>query len=101
MGGIAALDREALAHACERHGVARLRLFGSAVTGAFDARTSDLDFLVDFRPEAGRGITPFLALQHDLERITGRPVDLVETSAVRNPYFAQQALSEAVVLYAQ
>lgn len=42
------LDREAIAHACERYGVARLRVFGSAVTGRFDPNRSDVDFFVDF-----------------------------------------------------
>jgi len=35
---------------CRRYGVRKLELFGSATDGAFDPRTSDLDFLVDFDP---------------------------------------------------
>jgi predicted nucleotidyltransferase len=31
---------------CKEFGVARLELFGSAATGAFDPLLSDLDFLV-------------------------------------------------------
>ena len=96
MTGLATLDREAIARACEQHGVARLRVFGSATTDRFDSATSDLDFLVDFLPGARRGIRPYLALKEDLERISGRPVDLLEAPAVRNPYFARRAFSEAV-----
>ena len=33
---------------CRRFGVARLELFGSAASGAFDPQRSDLDFLVEF-----------------------------------------------------
>ncbi len=94
------LDREALMRVCEQHGVARLRLFGSAVSGRFDPASSDLDFLVDFRVDAPRGIAVFFSLQRELERVAGRKVDLVEAGAVRNPYFARRAFSQAVDLYA-
>lgn len=94
------LDREAIARACETYGVARLRAFGSVVTERFDPATSDLDFLVDFKPDAPRGIAPYLDLKEALERIVGRDVDLVEASAVRNPYFARRAFGEAVDVYA-
>ena len=33
---------------CQRHGVARLALFGSALRDDFDPDTSDLDFAVKF-----------------------------------------------------
>ncbi|QPL05257.1 MULTISPECIES: nucleotidyltransferase family protein [Actinomyces] len=94
------LDRVALAEVCERHGVVRLRLFGSATDNSFNPATSDLDFLVDFGPDARRGIAPVLALQKELERISRRRVDLVESRAIRNPYFASRALAEAVDVYA-
>ena len=42
--------RAALTQLCRRHHVRRLDLFGSAATGAFDADTSDLDFIVEFAP---------------------------------------------------
>ncbi len=44
------LDPAVIARACERHGVLRLRVFGSALTDRFDPARSDVDFLVDFRP---------------------------------------------------
>ncbi len=96
----ATLDRKAIARACEQYGVARLRLFGSALTDRFDPATSDVDFLVDFRADAPKGIAPFFGLKEALERIVGREVDLVEAGAVRNPYFAKQAFARAVDLYA-
>lgn len=100
MTDVAALDREAIARACERYGVARLRVFGSAATGRFDPASSDLDFLVDFGADAPRGVAPFLELKEELQRIAGRDVDLVEAGAVRNPYFARRAFAEAVDVYA-
>ena len=38
--------RSAIAELCRRYGVQRLDVFGSAVSGRFDPKTSDLDFLV-------------------------------------------------------
>ena len=37
---------------CVRYNVSRLDLFGSAVTGLHRPEESDLDFLVEFQPEA-------------------------------------------------
>lgn len=100
MDEVSALDRGTLALICERYGVARLRVFGSALTERFDSESSDLDFLVDFRSDAPKGVAPFLALKAELEGIVGRKVDLVEARAVRNPYFARRAFGEAVDVYA-
>ncbi|MEN2742504.1 nucleotidyltransferase domain-containing protein [Microbacterium sp. X-17] len=100
MSAVAALDRVAIGRACERCGVARLRVFGSAATDQFDPRTSDFDFLVDFGPDAPQGIAPFFGLKEALAQIVGRDVDLVEANAVRNPYFAKRAFGEAVDLSA-
>ncbi len=94
------LDREAIARACEAHGVTRLRIFGSAVTDRFDPETSDVDFLVDFDPRREDRFSDYFGLRGDLVRIVGREVDLVVASAVRNPYFAKRAFGEAVELYA-
>lgn len=73
---------------CQRYGVRRLELFGSALRDDFDASTSDYDFFVDFgsQPPAG-AFKRYMGLKFDLEALFGRPVDLVEASAVTNPYF--------------
>ncbi|MFI5427660.1 nucleotidyltransferase family protein [Aeromicrobium sp. UC242_57] len=94
------LDIEAIAHACEQHGVALLQVFGSAVTGRFDEDRSDIDFFVDFLPEIHDLLASYLALKADLEQITGRKIDLVMSDAVENPYFAAQAFRTAQNVYA-
>jgi len=82
------IDKEVLARLCRTFCVRRLELFGSAVTQQFDPDISDLDFLVEFEPESPMGpfhqYFDFLAA---LQSLFGRPVDLVETSAIRNAYF--------------
>ena len=100
MGTAALLDLEAIRLACVRHGVTRLRVFGSATTEHFDPQASDVDFLVDFAPDNPNLFHDYIDLKFELERITGRPVDLVDASAVRNPYFRASALSTAEELYA-
>ena len=100
MHAAAILDREAIARACERYGVARLRVFGSAVTGRFDPARSDVDFFVDFLPEVHDLLGNYLALNEELARIMGRKVDLVMPDAVENPYFAADASRTAQDVYA-
>lgn len=94
------LDLEAITRACKRFGVERLRIFGSALTDRFDPEGSDIDFLVDFAPGNPNLFDDYFDLKFELERITGRPVDLVDASAVRNPYFRKSAFGSAQELYA-
>jgi uncharacterized protein len=80
--------RGTLTALCHRYGVLRLEVFGSAARGAdFDPAKSDADFLVEFDKASGlSALDQFLGFSEALERLLGRPVDLVEASAVRNPY---------------
>lgn len=43
-------NTKSLVELCERYGVSRLDLFGSATGEAFDPEKSDLDFVVSFVP---------------------------------------------------
>ena len=86
---------------CRTLGVRRLDVFGSAVGDSFDVAASDVDILVDF--EIGQGFDHFgtyFALKEGLERILGRPVDLVVSTSIRNPYFRQQVMDTKETLYA-
>jgi predicted nucleotidyltransferase len=89
------LHGAAVAAACRRRGVARLRVFGSAATNRFDPVRSDIDLLVDFRDDVDDLLGAYLGLKGDLEAATSREVDLVMSGAVKNPYFAAQAFSSA------
>ena len=68
--------------------MAQLEVFGSAARGTdFDPRTSDADFLVEFKLENGRApLRQYFDLAEALRQVLGRSVDLVESGAVRNPY---------------
>jgi hypothetical protein len=82
------LHREELRSLCRRFHVRRLDLFGSAARGDFDPDRSDVDFLVQFdrgHPDAF-SLKTYFGLKESLEALLGRPVDLVEAGALRNPY---------------
>jgi predicted nucleotidyltransferase len=69
---------------CARHGVKRLEAFGSILREDFDAENSDIDILVEFTPAVATSFDNFLNLKEALESVLGRPVDLLELSAIRN-----------------
>jgi len=90
----------ALAELCRRYGVRRLELVGSAADGTFDEQHSDIDFVVEFDACADRdGFEQYFDLLLELESLLGRPVDLIEPGAVRNPYFRQSLRASGQVLY--
>jgi predicted nucleotidyltransferase len=66
--------REAVLAAARRHGLERVRAFGSVTTGR-DRHDSDIDLLVD-APE-GFGLFALGAFVGEVEEITGFPVDIV------------------------
>lgn len=99
MEDLLADKRGLIAAACNQFGVTQLKLFGSATTGAFDSSSSDFDFLVKFEPNRQRPSKDFLGLLDALRQITGREIDLVDESSIRNPYFRQSALSTARLVY--
>lgn len=93
--------RDDIARLCQRYGVRRLELFGSATGEAFDSTTSDLDFLVEFRPlKSGEYADAYFGLLEGLQQLFGRPVDLVMPHAVKNPYFLEAMNQSRTLLYA-
>lgn len=94
--------RSQIAALCQKYGVIRLRLFGSALRSDWNAATSDFDFLAEFGPPPP-GINLFdqqFGLQADLESLLGRPVDVVDWDAAKKPLFRQSAESLARDVYA-
>lgn len=85
---------------CRRFGVARLELFGSATTDAFDPQRSDLDFLVDFDANASDLFNRYFGLKESLEALYGRTVDLVMLGAMANPYFIEAVNKTRQLVYA-
>jgi predicted nucleotidyltransferase len=84
---IAEKRRELIA-LCRRYDVARLEVFGSAARGIdFDPARSDADFLVEFKQDSLLPpLEQFFGLAEALRTLLGRRVDLVEASAIANPF---------------
>lgn len=94
-------NRTSIIALCERYGVDALYLFGSAASPDWDERTSDLDFVVSFREQPALSIADrYLGLAEDLERLLGRPVDLITDRSIRNPFFRRNVDATRVPLYA-
>ena len=80
-----------IAALCNRLGVARLQLFGSAATGEFESGRSDYDFLVELDASTvGSRAQRLIDLAENLESLLGARVDLVNPRYIRNPYFAAE-----------
>ena len=91
---------EELAQLCAKYNVVRLEVFGSAASGAYRPQHSDLDFLVEFRPlQPGAYADSYFGLLAALERLFGRPVDLVVAKAIKNPYFLESVNQTRTLVY--
>jgi predicted nucleotidyltransferase len=93
-----AIDHEELARFCRRNRIRRLALFGSALRADFRP-DSDVDVLVEFAPEHAPGLR-FFDMQAELSELLGRKADL-NTPQFLSPYFRDEVLAEAEVLYEQ
>ncbi|MEE1943617.1 nucleotidyltransferase family protein [Pedobacter sp. KR3-3] len=74
------------------YGVSTLSIFGSFVTGKFNAE-SDIDLLVDFVPEQ-KNYDNFMELSFFLEDLLGRKVEVVTPQSL-NKYIGSHILKQA------
>jgi predicted nucleotidyltransferase len=81
---------------CRRNHIRKLSLFGSVLRDDFTPE-SDVDVLVEFEPGHTPGLA-FFAMQRELSGILGKNIDL-NTAEDLSPYFRQEVLDEAEVLY--
>ncbi|MBN1770332.1 MAG: nucleotidyltransferase family protein [Deltaproteobacteria bacterium] len=86
--------RDAVLRAAARCGARNVRLFGSAARDEAGP-DSDLDFLVDLEPN--RSLLDVAGLAVELERLFGRPVDVVTERGLRER-LRDRILREAVPL---
>jgi hypothetical protein len=91
--------RERLTEICQRHGIRRLSLFGSALRGT-DRPDSDVDLMVEF--DAGRtpGLLGLARIELELSNlVSGRKVDL-RTAEDLSRHFRDDVRRAAEVQYA-
>lgn len=94
-----AIPKKKIAAFCRRWKVVEFGLFGSALRDDFNAG-SDIDVLVTFAPEAQVSLFDLAQMQIELESLFGRPVDILENDALRNPFRKREILKTAQVIYA-
>ena len=78
----------------EQYGIKTMYLFGSYARGEATA-SSDIDFHID--PGEATGLK-FFALQEDLEKALGKPVDLLSTDSLEES-FRQEIHPDEILLY--
>jgi len=92
-----AVDESKLADICRRNRVRELSVFGSAARGEMRP-DSDINFLVEFPPNADVGLMEHAGLMLDLERLLGRKVDLVSNNGFK-PRIRSSVLRDARPVY--
>ena len=93
------IPQAAIAEFCRKWKVKELAIFGSAVGEDFRP-DSDVDVLVVFQYDAEWDLFDHMKAEEELKQIFGRDVDLVEKSAIRNPFRRHHILSNCEVIYA-
>ncbi len=91
------IDREKIAQFCRERGIRKLSLFGSVLRPDFDPARSDVDVLVELRPDARPGFAYF-GWEEELSKIIGRNVDLCSRL---NKYIEDEVRCEAMTIYEQ
>jgi uncharacterized protein len=81
---------------CEAYGIQKLALFGSVLHSTFND-DSDVDLLVEFKPDARIG-WQIVTVEDELSHVIGRKVDL-RTPQELSRYFRDTVMQEAQVIY--
>lgn len=92
-------NKDAIAALCREYRIRKLDLFGSAATGAFDAETSDVDFIVDLGGCDDTVADRFFGLIWALEELFGRHVDVITEAQIKNPYFREAVEEQRTPVY--
>lgn len=82
---------------CRKWRVAELAVFGSAARGD-SGPESDVDMLVTFQTGEQWDLWDIVIMKEELESLVGRPVDLVEEKALRNPFLRAEIAARHEVI---
>jgi len=90
---------EKIKQLCNSQDVISLFAFGSVITDELKA-SSDIDLIVDIDSADPIDYSDnYFSLKSELESILNRPVDLLESKAVKNPYLKKQIDNTKVLVY--
>jgi len=86
--------RQEILRIAQAHGATNIRVFGSVARGE-EGPDSDLDLLVEMKPESG--LLDLVSLWQDLEDLLGYKVDVITEGGI-SPYLRDRIYAEAVLL---
>jgi predicted nucleotidyltransferase len=94
---------DVITNTCKKMQVKTLYLFGSGVHDSSFNHESDFDFLFSFKHDKDGNLLPpyydYFDLMFELEKITGRKVDLVAEDRITNKYFLSRVSKEKIKIY--
>jgi uncharacterized protein len=86
---------------CLKNKVRSLYVFGSVLTDQF-SDSSDIDLIVDIDSNNPFDYADnYFNLKFALQELIGRPIDLLENKAIKNPYIRQKIDSTKSLIYAK
>ena len=98
-GGALQIPAKKIAALCRKYGVRKLSLFGSAARSEMTSG-SDVDLLVEFKPESKVSLWDIPQMQKDFSSAFGnRTVDIVPPNVLRNPHRRRAILPDLKLLY--
>jgi uncharacterized protein len=86
--------RHEILRIAKAHGASNIRVFGSVARGE-EGPDSDLDLLVEMKPESG--LLDLISLWQDLEDLLDHKVDVITEGGI-SPYLRDRIYAEAVPL---
>ncbi len=89
------LPHEALAEFCRRNQIRALSVFGSALRDDFTP-DSDVDFLVEFEPDAHFGYIGLAGIEAELGDLIGRKADLNPAGPIRRGVYRSHLEEETI-----
>ena len=93
------LYSDSIKRLCAKHNVRELYAFGSVLGSDFN-EASDIDLLVNFDSmDLQSYANNYFNLKFSLEDLFKRSVDLVEESALKNPYFKSSISNSRQLVY--
>lgn len=82
----------------EKYNIKELSVFGSSIRNDFKP-DSDIDLLIEFSDSSQISLFDLLDIQEYFEKLTKRPVDVVEPAGLKNPYRRESILKSREILY--
>jgi uncharacterized protein len=93
-----AISTKKIAELCEQYGVVKLDVFGSAATTSNAA--NDYDFIVELKhDEFVSKARRWISFADGLEKILGKPVDLVSAASMKNSFFTKSVKATQKSIY--